>query len=85
MNGAIPSLLHTSWRGAKLIQHRDNCNHFICRRMRWSGDVVRMGGLRISQLWNINGKKLQGRPRGKWEDNIKIYVEEDVRMWTGFM
>jgi hypothetical protein len=63
MNGATPSLPLTSRRGAKLIQHR---------RMKWSGDVVRVGRLRISLLWNINPKKPQGRLRGKLENNIKI-------------
>jgi hypothetical protein len=86
MNRAIPSLPHTSWRGAKLIQHRDN---FIIISfvggLDGQGDVVRMGGLRSSLLWNINGKKSQERPRGRWEDNIKIYLEEDVRVWTGYL
>jgi len=31
------------------------------------------------------GKGLLGRPRHRWEDNIKVDLKLCVRMWTGFI
>jgi hypothetical protein len=44
------------------------------RRMRWAGHVARMGEVRGA--YNIlvgrpEGRRLLGRPRRRWEDNIK--------------
>jgi hypothetical protein len=49
------------------------------RRMRWSGHVVRMGELR--DAYNIligrpEGRRPLGRPRRRWEDNIKMDLRE---------
>jgi hypothetical protein len=34
-----------------------------------------------SELENLEGKKLFGRPRRRWKDNIKLDVEnDDVRL-----
>jgi hypothetical protein len=49
------------------------------RRMRWSGHVVCMLDLRnVYRLLvgKTDGKKLFGRPRCKWEDNIKMDYKE---------
>jgi hypothetical protein len=45
------------------------------RRMRWVGHVARMGDVRGA--YNIlvgkpEGRRLLGRPKRRWEDNIKI-------------
>jgi hypothetical protein len=45
------------------------------RRMRWAGHVARMGEVRGA--YNIlvgrpEGRRPLGRPRRRWEDNIKI-------------
>jgi hypothetical protein len=48
------------------------------RRMRWAGHVARMGekmnAYRIL-VGKPEGKKPLGRPRRRWEDNIKIDLE----------
>jgi hypothetical protein len=49
------------------------------RRVRWAGHVVRMG--ENKNAYRIlsgkpDGKKLLGRPRCRWEDNIKINNRE---------
>jgi hypothetical protein len=49
------------------------------RRMRWTGHVARMGkgrGVYRVLVGMPEGKRLLGRPRRRWEDNIKIEVEE---------
>jgi hypothetical protein len=52
------------------------------RRMRWAGHVLRMGEVRGA--YNIlvgrpEGRRPLGRPRRRWEDNIKLDLWE-----TGF-
>ena len=45
------------------------------RRMRWAGDVARMGedrGVHRVLVGKPEGKKPLGRPRRRWEDNIKV-------------
>jgi hypothetical protein len=49
------------------------------RRMRWVGHVARMGEVRSA--YNIlvrrpEGRRPLGRPRHRWEDNIKMYLRE---------
>jgi hypothetical protein len=49
------------------------------RRMRWEGHVARMGAVR--DAYNIlvgrpEGRRPLGRPRRKWEDNIKMDLRE---------
>jgi hypothetical protein len=49
------------------------------RRMRWVGHVVRMGEGRCVYRVLVRrpeGKRPLGRPRGRWEDNIKIDLRE---------
>ena len=48
-------------------------------RMRWAGHVARMGEGRgvhrvlVGKTW---GKRPQGRPKLRWEDNFKMYLQE---------
>jgi hypothetical protein len=49
------------------------------RRMRWAGHVARMGEVRSA--YNIlvgrpEGRRPLGRPRRRWEDNIKLDLRE---------
>jgi len=49
------------------------------RRMRWTGHVARMGeGIEV--CWVLvgkrEGKKPLGRPKSRWEDNIKMDLQE---------
>ena len=49
------------------------------RRMRWSWHVARIGGEeRCIQGFGgkPEGKRPLGRPRRRWEDNIKMYLQE---------
>jgi hypothetical protein len=53
------------------------------RRMRWAGHVARMGAVRGA--YNImvgrpEGRRPLGRPRRRWEDNIKIDFRE-IGFW----
>ena len=47
--------------------------------MRWAGHVARMGerrGLYRFMVWKPEGKRPLGRPRRRWEDNIKMGLQE---------
>jgi hypothetical protein len=47
--------------------------------MRWAGHVSRMGeerGVRRVLVGKPEGKRPLGRPRRRWEDNIKMYLQE---------
>ena len=49
------------------------------RRMRWTGKVARMGedrGVYRVLVGKPEGKRPLGRPRRRWEDNIKMDLQE---------
>ena len=49
------------------------------RRMRWAGHVARMGerrGVHTVLVGKPEGKRPLGRPRLRWEDNIKMDLQE---------
>jgi hypothetical protein len=49
------------------------------RRMRWAGHVARMGkvrGVYRVLVGRSEGKRPMGRPRRRWEDNIKMGIRE---------
>jgi hypothetical protein len=49
------------------------------RRMRWAGHVARMGkgrGAYRILVGRPEGRRQLGRPRRRWEDNIKMDLEE---------
>jgi hypothetical protein len=49
------------------------------RRMRWAGRVARMGedsGVHRVLVGKPEGKRPLGRPRHRWEDNIKTDLQE---------
>jgi len=51
------------------------------RRMRWVGYVARMGegrGVHRVLVGKPEGKRPLGRPRCRWEDNIKTDIQEVV-------
>jgi hypothetical protein len=54
------------------------------RRMRWAGHVARTGATRTAYrilVGKQEGKRPLGRPRRRWEDNIKMDLRE--RRWGG--
>jgi hypothetical protein len=49
------------------------------RRMRWAGHVARIGedrGVHRVLVGKPEGKRILGRPRRRWEDNIKMDLQE---------
>jgi hypothetical protein len=49
------------------------------RRMRWAGHVARMGERRGAyriMVGRLAGRRPLGRPRCRWEDNIKMDLQE---------
>jgi hypothetical protein len=49
------------------------------RRLRWAGHVARMGegrGVCSVLVGNLEGKRPLGRPKRRWEDNIKLDLRE---------
>jgi hypothetical protein len=49
------------------------------RRMRWAGHVARMlevRGAYNSLVGRLEGRRPLGRPRRRWEDNIKMDLRE---------
>ena len=49
------------------------------RRMRWAGHVGHMGEGRVVHrvlVGKPEGNRLLGRPRRRWEDNIKMDIQE---------
>jgi len=69
--------------------HNEELNDLYCspnivrvvksRRMRWAGNVARMVERRVVYrvlMGKPEGKRPLGRPRHRWEDNIKMDVQE---------
>jgi hypothetical protein len=56
------------------------------RRMRWAGHVARMGrerGVYRVLVGKPEGKRPLGRPRRRWENNIKMdFQEMECGVWT---
>jgi hypothetical protein len=57
------------------------------RRIRWAGHVARMGEKSNAyRIWvgKPEGKRLLGKPRCRWLDNIKMDLgETGWGVWTG--
>ena len=69
--------------------HNEELNDLYCspnivrviksRRMRWAGHVARMGerrGVSRVLVGKSEGKRPLGKPRLRWEDNIKMDLQE---------
>ena len=59
------------------------------RRMRWAGHVASMGrggGIYWVLVRKPEGKRPLGRPRHRWNDNIKMDLQElGCWVWTGLI
>ncbi|KAJ4450866.1 hypothetical protein ANN_02298 [Periplaneta americana] len=70
-----------------LYSSPDIIRNFKSRRLRWAGHVARMGESRNAYrvlVGRPEGKRPLGRPRRRWEDNIKMDLREvgyDDREW----
>ncbi|KAJ4450632.1 hypothetical protein ANN_02061 [Periplaneta americana] len=65
--------LHALYSSADIIRNIKS------RRLRWAGHVARMGESRNAYsvlVGRPEGKRLLGRPRRRWEDNIKMDLSE---------
>ena len=75
--------------GERRKLHNEELNDLYCspiivrviksRRMRWAGHVARMEegrGVHKVLVGKSEGKSPLGRPRRRWEDNIKMDLEE---------
>jgi hypothetical protein len=68
------------WRKLHTELHNLYCSPSIIRiiksrRMKWAGHVARMGEKRNAYrilVGKVEGKRPLGRPRRRWEDNIKM-------------
>ena len=57
-----------------------NIVRVIKSRIRWTGHVARMGerrGVYRVLVGKPEGKRPLGRPRHRWEDNIKMDLQEE--------
>ena len=83
-----------AWRKLQNVELNDlYCSCSIVRviksrRMKWVEHVARMGerrGLYSAFVRKPEGKTPLGRPRCRWEDNIRcIFKKLDVGVWTGW-
>ncbi|KAJ4426516.1 hypothetical protein ANN_27330, partial [Periplaneta americana] len=70
-----------------LYSSPDIIKNIKSRRLRWAGHVARMGESRNAYrvlVGRLEGKRPLGRPRRRWEDNIKMDLREvgyDDRDW----
>jgi len=59
----------------------------VIKSKRWAGHVARMGerrGVYRILVRKPEGTRPPGRPRRRWEDNIKMdFRKWDVGVWTG--
>ena len=58
----------------KLIRHKNIINYIKAQRLIWFGHVQRMPDTRTVKKifnWKPLPKRSQGRPKYRWEDNIK--------------
>jgi hypothetical protein len=69
--------------GERRKLHNEELNDIVrvvkSRRMRWAGHVARMGEWRVVHrvlVGKPEGRRPLGRPRHRWEDNIKRDLEE---------
>ena len=83
--GSKKDELTGEWRKLHKEEHRDlyPLPNFVrvvkSRRMGWAGHVARMGEGRVLHrvlVGKPEGKRTLGRPRRRWEDNIKMVLRE---------
>jgi len=58
----------------KLIKHKNIVNYIKAQRLSWFGHVQRMPDTRTVKKifkWNPLTRRSQGRPKYRWEDNVK--------------
>ena len=73
--------------GATYLRKVYQCDLIKSRRIRWAGHVERMGqrrGVCSVLAGKPEGKRALGKPRRRWEENIKMDIKKvSVGAWTG--
>jgi hypothetical protein len=73
----------------KLIKHKNRINYIKAQRLSWFGHVQRMLDTRTFKKifnWKPLTKRLQGRPKYRWEDNIKQDIcQMKIQNWIAFI
>jgi hypothetical protein len=79
----FPQLLHKNLTFHQVMQHVLLITKYYSviksRRVRWAGHVARMGEKRGAHrilVGRPEGRRPLGRPSRRWEDNIKIALQE---------
>jgi len=69
----------------KLIKHKNIVNYTKAKRLSWFGHVQRMPDTRTVKKifkWKPLTKRSQGRPKYRWEDNIKQDIcQMKIKNW----
>jgi hypothetical protein len=69
----------------KVIKHKNIINHIKAQKLSWFGHVQRMSDIRtVKKIFNWKHliKRLQGRPKYRWEDNIKQDIcQMKIKNW----
>jgi hypothetical protein len=81
MTGGLRKLLNEELHG--LYSSPSIIRMIKARRMRWAGHVARMGEVRGAcniLVGRLEGRRPLGRPRRRWEDNMKIDLRGN-RIW----
>jgi len=69
----------------KLIKHKNILNYIKAQRLSWFGHVQRMPDIRTVKKilkWNPVTKRSHGRPKHRWEDNVKQDIcQMKVKNW----
>ena len=77
--------IKTSKELDKLIKRINIVNYFKAQRLSWFGHVKRMPDTRTVKKmfkWNPLIKRSQGRPKHRWEDNVKQDIcQMKVKNW----
>jgi hypothetical protein len=76
------------YKTSLLTQHCVKYNKTACRPNRliqyYSGDKIEKNGMGPVLVWKPEWKSPLGRPKRRWEDNIKMDLEEvGCGVWTG--
>jgi hypothetical protein len=70
----------------KLIKHKNIVNYIKAQRLSWFGHVQRMSDTRTVEKifnWKPLTKRSQGRPKYRWEDNVKQDIcQMKIKNWT---
>jgi hypothetical protein len=69
----------------KLVKHKNIVNYIKAQGLSWFGHVQRMPDTRTFKKvikWKLLTKRSQGRPKDRWEDNIKQDIcQMKIKNW----